>query len=275
MRSPLAAAPSGRCESRLAGILACVLRLVTIPISHYCEKARWALERVRMPYREERHVQGIHRFAARRAGGGATVPVLVTPDGAIGESSEILAWVDERTPPAQRLLPSEPAERLQVEALCRRLDERLGPSGRRLMYIHMLAERELMLGFNNAGIPAWEDRASRLGWPVMLRFARRALDIHPGIEAQDERTVFSELDNVSDLLGDGRPYLFGERFGAADLTFAAMAASVIVPPVYGVALPQPDVLPAKTAALVERAREHPAGRYALALFTGQRRETVF
>src|SRR5215212_1631565 len=60
---------------------ASVLRLVTIPISHYCEKARWALERVGIPYREERHVQGIHRFAARRAGGGITVPVLVTPDG--------------------------------------------------------------------------------------------------------------------------------------------------------------------------------------------------
>ena len=56
-------------------------RLVTIPFSHYCEKARWALERTAMPYREERHVQGIHRFAARRAGGGVTVPVLVTPDG--------------------------------------------------------------------------------------------------------------------------------------------------------------------------------------------------
>jgi glutathione S-transferase len=58
-----------------------VLRLVTIPISHYCEKARWALERAGLAYREEPHVQRIHRLAARRAGGGATVPVLVTPDG--------------------------------------------------------------------------------------------------------------------------------------------------------------------------------------------------
>ena len=251
-----------------------MLRLITIPISHYCEKARWALERVRMPYREERHLQGVHRLAARRAGGGATVPVLVTPDGAIGESSEILAWIDERTPQEHRLLPSEPAARTEVERLCARFDERLGPAGRRLMYIQMLAERDLMLSFNNAGIPAWEDRASRAGWPVLLRFARHALDIRPGVEAQDEETVFAELDFVADLLRDGRAHLCGERFGAADLTFAALSAAVIVPPVYGVPLPQPDVLPAKTAALVERAREHPAGRYALALFTEQRRETV-
>ena len=74
-----------------------MLRLVTIPISHYCEKARWALERAGIPYREERHVQGIHRIASRRAGGAGTVPVLVTPDGPLGESDEILAWIDERT----------------------------------------------------------------------------------------------------------------------------------------------------------------------------------
>jgi glutathione S-transferase len=251
-----------------------VLRLVTIPISHYCEKARWALERVRMPYREERHIQGVHRIAARRAGGGPTVPVLVTPDGSIGESSEILAWIDERTPPEQRLFPSEPDPRAEVERLCRRLDERLGPSGRRLMYIHMLAERDLMLRFNNAGVPAWEDRAVHFGWRVMLRFARRALDISPGIEVEDEAAVFSEFDFVADLLLDGRSYLCGERFGAADLTFAAMSASVIVPPDYGVPLPQPEVLPPRTAALVERAREHRAGRFALALFADHRRETV-
>ena len=85
-----------------------VLRLVTIPISHYCEKARWALERAGIPYREERHVQAIHRIAARRAGGGATVPVLVTPEGVLGESEEILVWIDQRTPPEHRLFPAEP-----------------------------------------------------------------------------------------------------------------------------------------------------------------------
>ncbi|TMK38915.1 MAG: hypothetical protein E6G56_13205, partial [Actinobacteria bacterium] len=88
--------------------LAPVLRLITIPISHYCEKARWALERAEMPYREERHVQGIHRVAARRAGGGATVPVLVTPEGTLGESEQILAWIDEHVPAEQRLFPTQP-----------------------------------------------------------------------------------------------------------------------------------------------------------------------
>jgi glutathione S-transferase len=249
-----------------------VLRLLTIPISHYCEKARWALERAGLPYREERHVQGIHRIAARRAGGGRTVPVLVTPEGALGESEEILLWVDARTPPGQRLFPSDPAERAEVERLCRRFDERLGPSGRRLMYVNMLSHRELMLRFNNQGVPRWEDLALRLGWPVATRFVGHALGIRPGVEVEDEAAVWGELDFVAELLADGRRHLCGERFSAADLTFAALSASVVVPPVYGVALPQPDVLPPDIAALVERVREHPAGRYALTLFKQRRSE---
>jgi len=247
-----------------------LLRLVTIPISHYCEKARWALERARIRYREERHVQGVHRIAARKAGGGETVPVLVTPEGALGESQEILLWVDERLPPDRRLFPSQPAERTEVERLCRRFDGNLGPRGRRLMYINMLGQRELMLRFNNQGVPGWEDRALRLGWPLAVRFVGRALDIRPGIEIEDEAAVWGELDFVAQLLADGREHLCGERFSAADLTFAALSASIVVPPVYGVPLPQPDVLPPHIATLVERVRDHPAGRYALALFEARR-----
>jgi glutathione S-transferase len=251
-----------------------LLRLVTIPISHYCEKARWALERVGMSYREERHVQGVHRLAARRAGGGSTVPVLVTPEGAIGESAEILEWIDQRTPLEHRLFPPEGHERLEVEGICRRLDEGLGPRGRRLMYVHMLAQRELMLSFNNRGVAPWEDRAMRWGWPLFGRKIESVLGIRPGIEVEDEAAVFGELDYVAGLLADGRPYLLGERFGAADLTFAAMSASVVVPPDYGTPLPQPEELPPATAVLVQRAREHPAGRYALALFARHRRESI-
>jgi hypothetical protein len=57
--------------------------------------------------------------------------------------------------------PKSPPLATRVERLCRRLDEELGPSGRRLMYVHMLAQRKLMLRFNNEGVPRWEDRAIR------------------------------------------------------------------------------------------------------------------
>jgi glutathione S-transferase len=242
-----------------------VLRLLTIPISHYCEKARWSLQRAGLDYREERHVQGIHRLAARRAGGGATVPVLVTPAGAIGESQQIVEWIDEQLPADRRLLPGD-GSRGEVQQLCERFDTVLGPRARRLIYVHMLRDKPLALRFNNDGVPAWEERVVRYAWPAMGAVIRRALAIEPRSEAEDELAVWAELDFVASLLADGRPYLCGERFTAADLTFASLAAPVLVPAVYGVALPQPAQMRADTAALVQRAREHPAGAFALERF---------
>jgi glutathione S-transferase len=250
-----------------------VLKLITIPISHYCEKARWALDRAGIPYRERRHIQGVHQIAARSAGGGNTVPVLVTPDEVLSESADILAWVDERTPPDRKLFPDAPGARAEVEGLCRRFDEMLGPHGRRLMYVHVLKDKELVLSFNNDGVPGWEDKAIRAGWPVVRRFARHRLDITPGVERQDEATVWREFDFAAGLLATGRPYLAGDRFSAADLTFAALAAPMVVPPEYTVALPQPGpAMPQDSLRIVERAREHPAGRHALRMFREHRGE---
>jgi glutathione S-transferase len=134
----------------------------------------------------------------------------------------------------------------------------------------MLDQRELALPYNNAGVPAWEDHAIRRGWPLATRFIRQVLGIRPGIEVEDEDAVWRELDFVAGLLADDRPHLCGDRFGAADLTFAALAGALVLPPEYGVPLPQPDVLAPETATLVHRAREHPAGRYALELFAVER-----
>src|SRR2546421_5903719 len=94
-------------------------RLITIPISHYCEKARWALDRAAIPYREERHVQGVHRAYVRRAGGRGTVPVLVADGDVVASSREIVEWADARLEPERRLF--EPDDHEQ-RALCERLD---------------------------------------------------------------------------------------------------------------------------------------------------------
>ena len=130
--------------------------LVTIPISHYCEKARWALERAGVPYRERAHVQGIHRVAVRRAGGRETAPVLVCGDRLLADSADILAFADERAEPARRLYPEDPAAAAEVRVLEREFDERLGPHGRRWMYDRMRGQRGLVLAYNCTGVPGWE-----------------------------------------------------------------------------------------------------------------------
>ena len=226
-----------------------MLRLITIPISHYCEKARWALDRAGLAYVEEPHVQGLHRLAARRAGGGSTVPVLVTADGVFASSEWILRYADAS------LFPSP-----EVTEFCRRLDAGLGPDARRLIYKHMLPRKRLMLPYNNQGVPGWEARALSALYPVAVRWASRELGL---TAADDAPLVFACFDAVAERLGSGQ-FLFEDRFTAADLTFACLAAAVVLPPEYGVKLPQE--LPAAVARDVEAFRAHPAGAFALRLF---------
>jgi glutathione S-transferase len=245
--------------------------LVTIPISHYCEKARWALERAGVGYEERAHLQMIHRLAVRRAGGGSTAPVLVCGERVLPESAEILDWADARMAADRRLYPDDPDATAEIRALERDFDERLGPHGRLWMYSELGGRPDLVRAYGCTGVPAWERRLLPVVYPLVKRAIDRHFDITPESAAHSEAEVRATFDEVAERLRDGRPYLCGERFSAADLTFAALAAAVLMPPEYGVPLPQPDELPPSTATTVRELRAHPAGAHALAMFRDQRR----
>src|SRR4051794_3598584 len=195
------------------------LRLITIPISHFCEKARWALELAGLPYREERHVQVIHSAHTWQAGRGWTAPVLVTPRGPLRESAQIVRFADAH---ADLGLYRKPL----AAALEATFDQHLGPDARTWMYHRLLGHEELIRAYGAPGVPRWE----RAAMPVMLPLvkdviARRtqADDEHASAERGRVRRVF---DDVAARLGDGRPYLCGAGFSAADLAFAALSAAV-------------------------------------------------
>jgi len=245
--------------------------LITIPISHYCEKARWALDRAGVAYREEAHLQLIHRLAVRRAGGGRTVPVLVWGERVLAESADIVNEADAHAPPERRLYPDDPDAAAKVRALERDFDENLGPEGRRWMYYEIRGRRDLALAYGCTGVPAWQRRTLQLTYPAVIRAINRYLDIDAATAARSKVQIQASFDAVAERLADGRPYLCGDRFTAADLTFAALAGSVLMPPEYGVPLPQPDQLPAAMAAEVRELRAHPAGAHALAMFRDERR----
>src|SRR5712691_5177868 len=119
--------------------------LITIPISHYCEKARWALDRAGVSYRERAHLQLIHWLAVRRAGGGTTVPVLVCGDRVLADSADIVDEADTRAPPERRLYPADPNAAAEVRALERGFDADLGPHGRAWMYNGLRGRRDLAI----------------------------------------------------------------------------------------------------------------------------------
>jgi glutathione S-transferase len=240
--------------------------LITIPISHYCEKARWALDRAGIPYRERAHLQVIHWFHVKRAGGGWTAPVLVCGSTVLRESADIVAFADTRG--GLGLYPDDAPD---VWALERDYDERLGPHGRRWMYQSIRGESGLVGKYGLAGVPGWERRAVPVAYPMVTRVIDRYLKITPESAAESLDIVRGVFASVEERLADGRAFLAGDGFTAADLTFAALCAPVLVPPEYGVPLPQPDELPAAMAEVVRELREHPAGKHALEMYRRERR----
>jgi glutathione S-transferase len=245
--------------------------LVTIPISHFCEKARWALERAGLEYTEQRHIQIVHIAAARRAGGGRTTPVLKTPEGSFGDSTAILRYADDHGPPQLRLYPRDDPARAEVIALEHRFDAVLGPESRRWLYHEVFKDARRFASYNLAGVPAWERRIFPFVLVPAMAVIRSRLNITDATAAEALRLVDQELDFVAGLLADGRRYLVGDRFSAADLAFAALSAPLIVPLQYGTQLPQPDVMPASMGEHVRAWREHPAGAFALRMFAQERR----
>ena len=238
--------------------------LITIPISHYCEKARWALDRARVPYRERAHLQVVHWFYVKRAGGGWTAPVLRCGSLVLPESADIVRWADGRA--SLGLYPSE-----EVTALERSFDSELGPHGRRWMYDAIRGDGGLAQKYGVTGVPGWERRAVPVAFGLVAKVIDRRLAITPESAAESLAVVKQVFDSVADRLGDGRRFLAGDRFTAADLAFAALASPITVPPEYGVPLPAVGELPDRMAATVRELRAHPAGEFALRLYREERR----
>ncbi len=247
------------------------LRLITIPISHYCEKARWALDWAALPYTEDAHLQVFHYLPVLRAGGKRTVPVLVHPDGALYSSTDILRFADERCAADRKLWPTGTQERAEVERLVARFDEGLGPAGRLWLYHHLLTEApELAPKYGCTGVPGWQRRLLPLAFPLVRLYLQRRLHTTPDNAVQSHALCQQVFDEVAARLDKGQRYLSGPRFSAADLTFAALCAPLLMPPGYGVPLPQLEELPAEFGRIVAGFRAHPAGRFALAMYERHR-----
>jgi hypothetical protein len=154
------------------------LLLYTIPFSHYCELARWSLQRANVPFVERPYLPGLHILPVSQArwevGGGfaSSTPLLVRESSSlfgffglgkqmIGADSWSIAQFAEAQHAASTGRPVEEVHAVPVsilvvssdtllfallakvpETLRRLLDETLGPAARTWVYSYFLAENE-------------------------------------------------------------------------------------------------------------------------------------
>jgi glutathione S-transferase len=244
-------------------------RLITIPFSHYCEKARWALEHAGVSYTEEPHLPIFHRLALWRVGADRMVPVLVEGSTVITDSTDIIAWADTRRPGA--LIPTGDALRREALALEDDFDQRLGPAARRWAFLEVLARRDLA-DLLEGTVSSWQLFLFKLSRPLAVQILRRAYEVHPAEVERSREQIDATFRRVSDLLRDGRRYLIGDRFSVADLTFAALAAPILLPPKHPARLPALGDFTPASRERVEHWRASPAGRHALEMYARERHE---
>ncbi|MBL8601087.1 MAG: glutathione S-transferase N-terminal domain-containing protein [Myxococcales bacterium] len=244
------------------------IRLLTIPFSHYCEKARWALDRAGVRYVEEGHLPLFHTLPVKRAGGRRTVPVLVTPHRVLDDSTDILRWCDLSLAPSERLFPQ--GLDAEVHALETRFDESLGPATRRWGYGLLLPQRALLLRALDQNVPRYESFVARRSYPLLRAALTRGLNLRPEAIARSAARTRALFDEVAARLSDGRGYLVGAQLTAADVAFASLAAPVLMPPAYTRYLVPFDALPDDFAEIVHALRAHPAGAFAMRLYDTHR-----
>ena len=208
-----------------------------IPVSHYSEKARWALAHKGIDHDRRAPIPGAHIAYALWLTRGVhkTFPVLGLDGRNIGDSTAIIAALEQRWP-ERPLYPEDPAERRRAVELEDWFDEELGPQIRLLVWHVLRIDRERMeeLGYRMMP-PAVRDRdfvraaAGRFG-SVYTQLRFRVADDEKAEAAKV--AVVAALDRLEAELdaNGGGEFLVGDSFSVADMTAASLLYPIVNPP---------------------------------------------
>jgi glutathione S-transferase len=201
-----------------------------IDVSHYSEKARWALAWKGVAHQRRSPVPGAHMVVALWLTRGAhyTFPVLSLDGKRIGDSTAIIAALEERYPEPS-LYPADISQRRRALELEEFFDEELGPCIRQLAWYELGKDPERFTELMKQAAPAPLAKFSR----PAAAYARlyTTLRFSAGDAALAERgraKVLAALTRLEAELGND-DYLVGDSFSVADLTAASLFYPLALP----------------------------------------------
>jgi glutathione S-transferase len=197
--------------------------------------------------------------------GGKTTPILVADKEVFTDSTDILKYLDSITL-NNKLYPSNSELRQQVEELEELFDTQLGTATRRWGYSYIGNDYKIIQRGWCQGVPQIEKILLPFVFPYMQKILQKRFDLTTESSQEAYAEIKIIFEQVSELIADGRTYLVGDNFSAADLTFAALGAAIIQPPEHPIKPRSFDDLPTKMVSEIKELRETPAGQFVLRLY---------
>lgn len=243
-------------------------RLLIIGPSHYCEKASWALDLARIDYELEGHPPFLHVMPVKRAGGTRQVPVLIADGKPIDGSDQIMAWIQAHPDTAWSPYGHAPAHHARIQALETEWGRKLGALTRLVAYYHLLPHKALILPSMSYATSERSLRTFARYYPIFRFLMRRAMSVNAANAASGTEALF-DLFTQAEHDADGE-FFVGDSLTAADITFAALSAPLVLPSAYGAPMPELEELPETPRDMVRRFRDTPSGQRVLRLYESWR-----
>ena len=239
-------------------------------LSHYNEKARWALDYKGWPHRRRALVPGFHIPRVRLMTGQNKTPVLQLSGRSMHDSTAIIAEL-ERLQPEPSLYPDDPDQRRRALDIEEHFDEAVAPDLRALFWSCYIDRAADAARLNTAGFGRSTYASFRASWPALKPAFRLNLGLSRERIAEAEANLRGHFDHLESLIGPGG-YLVGSRFTVADMTAAAVMTALLRPPEFSYALPDP--WPPRLVELRASVADHTAAVWVQVIYARHRGESA-
>lgn len=213
-----------------------MLTLYQMPLSHYCEKARWALARKRLPVKCKNWLPGLHIKPAKRLSGQTALPILKDGPQVIAGSAAILDHLDARYPRFPLSAATADEDRTRERALEAYADEHLGPAVRLLAYSALLDRPDLLIPMMNYEGPWYGQWLMKRAFPRVREALVNRYHVNEQGVAEAKIAVHKALDYFAGQRQENA-FFIGGQFGRADLSIASLLAPLYMPSAYGAPWP--------------------------------------